>query len=127
VPENGSPPGYTSESLVTPPSALRHPQTWDAPPGWGWAAYLLPHLEEANVGFQLNLDKPIWDPDHANLIRATVPTFLCPSDSGPKGNFVVSDVSGGPLSIAGRLVEVGRSNFVASHGQESCGGNAELP
>src|SRR6186713_1676639 len=32
------PPGYASNSLGSP--AERDPETWDAPPGWGWTAYL---------------------------------------------------------------------------------------
>jgi prepilin-type processing-associated H-X9-DG protein len=34
----------------------------------------------------------------------------------------VTDPLGQPLSIEGRQVELGRSNYVASHGQESCWG-----
>ena len=35
------PPGYRSHSRQSPPPPTRDPQTWDAPPGWGWGAYLL--------------------------------------------------------------------------------------
>jgi hypothetical protein len=48
--------------------------------------------------------------------------FLCPSSSGAVEPFFVADATGDPLIIAGGAVEVGRSHYVASHGQESCWG-----
>ena len=116
------PPGYVSQSTVNPPPATRDPETWDAPPGWGWGAYLLPYLEEANISEQLHLKEPVWFPDHAHVIRTTISTFLCPSSSGQTQPFLVEDASGNPLTIEGTQVEVGRSHYVASHGQESCWG-----
>ncbi|QDU88615.1 Type II secretion system protein G precursor [Pirellulimonas nuda] len=116
------PPGYASLSRTTPPSPLRDPQTWDAPPGWGWTAYLLPYLEETATADQIDYDVPLWAPRHKPAILATIPTLLCPSDPGPKNPFLVVDAAGAPVTIAGTTVEVGRSNYVASHGQESCWG-----
>lgn len=116
------PPGYASNSHVSPPPALRNAETWDAPPGWGWGAFLLPYLEESTVSAQVNYAEPLWDPQFATAIRATISTFLCPTDSGERVAFAVTDPAGNPLLIAGRQVEVGPSNYVASHGQESCWG-----
>ncbi len=50
-------------------------------PGWGWAAMLLPYLEEENLYKQhLHLRVPIDDPEN-ELIRSTaLAVFLCPSD-----------------------------------------------
>lgn len=116
------PPGYATNSLGSPPPAGRDAETWDAPPGWGWAAFLLPHLEETSLSSQIDYSRPIWTPAATELIRTTIATFLCPSDSGERTPFVVTDPSGNPLVIDGRQVEVGPSNYVASHGQESCWG-----
>lgn len=116
------PPGYASRSTESPAPAFRDPQTWDAPPGWGWGAHLLAYLEEGALSQGIDLSEPIWAPDHSLPIRTTIEGFLCPSVSGPKDPFVIADASGGPLSIAGRSVEVARSHYVASHGQESCWG-----
>lgn len=116
------PPGYASNSTVTPPPASRDPATWDAPPGWGWGSYLLPHLEQAAISDQTDREQPLWDPQFQQAINTTVETFLCPSSSGPREPFFVTDPSGNPLSIQGRQIEVGRSHYVASHGQESCWG-----
>jgi prepilin-type N-terminal cleavage/methylation domain-containing protein len=116
------PPGYASNSLAWPPPADRDPSTWDASPGWGWASYLLEHLESATIAQQIDREAPLWRSDYARLIRTTIPTMLCPSDSGEKEPFLVTDPAGEPITLGGRTVEVGRSNYVASHGQESCWG-----
>jgi prepilin-type N-terminal cleavage/methylation domain-containing protein len=113
------PPGYVSNSAS---QTERNAQTWDAPPGWGWGSFLLPYLEESAASEQLNYDRPIWHPNHALIIRNTISSFLCPSDSGVREPFVVTDPTGSPLIIGGGEVTVGRSNYVASHGQESCWG-----
>ncbi|MEM1305508.1 MAG: DUF1559 domain-containing protein, partial [Planctomycetota bacterium] len=123
------PPGYVSNSLTTPADPLRDPDTWDAPPGWGWGSYLLDYLEGGNVTQAIDRELPIWHPDHAPVIRTTLEVFLCPSSSGPREPFLIEQESstngqaGDPLVIDGGTVEVGRSHYVASHGQESCWGD----
>ena len=116
------PPGYASNSLADPPPATRDPSTWDAPPGWGWGAFLLDHIEQAGISLSLHMDEPIWEPDHAALIRASLPVFLCPTSTGPSDPFVITDEGGAPVNLGSGPIEVGRSHYVASHGQESCWG-----
>ncbi len=116
------PSGYDSDSLVVPPPDLRDPVTWDAPPGWGWGALILPFLEESAIASQIDPQEPIWHGQHVEVIRSTIPTFLCPSSSGPRDPFVVTDKLGNPVMLGGGPIEVGRSLYVASHGQESCWG-----
>jgi prepilin-type N-terminal cleavage/methylation domain-containing protein/prepilin-type processing-associated H-X9-DG protein len=120
--QKGLPPGYISNSLAVPVPATRDAATWDAPPGWGWTAFLLPHLEQAGISQQADMEMPLWHPRHTELIRTSIAVLLCPTDSGEREPFLVTDPSGQPLSIEGRQVELGRSNYVASHGQESCWG-----
>jgi prepilin-type N-terminal cleavage/methylation domain-containing protein len=116
------PPGYASNSLASPPSPQRDSQTWDAPPGWGWTAYLLPYLEQSTISTAIDLDEPLWRPEFAPLVGATIQSLLCPTVTGDREPFLVTDPAGNPLTIAGRQVELGRSHYVASHGQESCWG-----
>jgi len=114
------PPGYVSDSTVTPPPPNRDPVTWDASPGWAWGTFLLPHLEQANISLQVHLEEPLWALDHAPLVNVKIPTFLCPSATGGSDPFFLKNESGERLTIDGQQVEVGRSHYVVSHGQEEC-------
>ncbi len=106
------------------PAAYRvDPVTWDAAPGWGWSTMLLPYLELGTTYDGLNLNAPIWDPIQGALITTRHPVFLCPSVSGPSEPVTVVDKTGSPLVIGGRSLELGRSHYLASHGQESCWGD----
>ncbi len=122
---NRFPAGYISHPTNdgTVPSGVRiDPTTWDAAPGWGWAAQLLPYLEQGNVAQSIDQAEPIWAPEYADTIATRLPVFLCPSATGGTEPFAVQDEPGDPLMIAGSEIVVGRSHYVASHGQESCWG-----
>lgn len=103
-------------------SAFIDPLTWDGAPGWGWAAGLLPYFESNSIAAALRYDEPIWSPANEEAIGATIPLMLCPSSTGGDDPFIIRDEMGVPLIIDGRQVRVGRSHYVASHGQESCWG-----
>ncbi|QDT35939.1 DUF1559 domain-containing protein [Stratiformator vulcanicus] len=102
--------------------------TFNTGPGWGWGAMLLPYLEQSTVTANLDFDRNMWDPANAAAIRTRLPVFLCPSSSGGDASFRIEELrasEGDPrvdLSIGGSTIEVGRSHYVASHGQESCWG-----
>src|SRR6476620_6439763 len=49
-------------------------------PGWGWAAYLLPYVEQEPLFRQINFTRDIADPANAAARVTSVPVFLCPSD-----------------------------------------------
>ncbi len=120
------PPGYRSHETSDgsgPSGVFIDSQTWDAAPGWGWGAFLLPFVEAGNVAVGLDFDVPIWNTEHRELIQSQVPVFLCPSSSGPSDPFEVVDAAGSPFSPNGNgPLSLGRSHYVASHGQESCWG-----
>ncbi|HJZ91585.1 MAG TPA: DUF1559 domain-containing protein [Gemmataceae bacterium] len=76
----------------------------DTTPGWGWAAFLLPFLEQDNLYRQINLAQPInGSPAAGQVIHG----FLCPSDPVPPIAFQVPDAFGAtvatvaPASYAG--------------------------
>lgn len=122
---NRFPPGYMSfptNSGVAPDWAQMDPVTWDAGPGWGWSVGLLPFAEGATTVNNLRMDLPIWAPSNEALISITMPMFLCPRASGETAPFIVRDQAGNPLLREGKQVRLGRSHYVASHGQESCWG-----
>jgi len=105
-----------------PSGANIDPETWDAAPGWGWGAMLLPFLEQGNLEDAIDFRQPIWAAANADAVTTKLEVFLCPSSSGGDEEFVVQDESGNPLVIGGSQVRLARSNYVASHGQESCWG-----
>jgi len=120
------PPGYTSTETrdgTVPAGEFIDPATWDASPGWGWGAYLLPYIEGQNIDDTLDVNLPLWDARHRDAIQTQIPTFLCPSSSGSHEPFDVVDAAGNPYSPdAVNPLTLGRSHYVASHGQESCWG-----
>lgn len=118
------PAGYISQSLDSPPRPDRDPVTWDAGPGWGWAAQLLPYLEETALGNQLQMQsgESLWAADNKTLVASTIPGFLCPESSGPTEPFMATTTAGSPVNFGTGPIMLGRSHYVASHGQESCWG-----
>ena len=119
------PAGYYSFPAVggTAPFGVHHdPSTWDAAPGWGWSAMLLPYIEQGNAVHALDFRRPVWDPGHLNVIKTRFAVMLCPASTGVDDPLIVNDNTGSPLSIGSGPIELGRSHYVASHGQESCWG-----
>jgi prepilin-type N-terminal cleavage/methylation domain-containing protein/prepilin-type processing-associated H-X9-DG protein len=84
------PPGY----LATGPYS---DGATDTSPGWGWSAFLLPHLEQDNVYRQLNFAQPLQT---SAGIQTMLKVFLCPSDVPPLAPFTVSDAVGTPVALA---------------------------
>src|SRR5438552_1586910 len=64
------PPGYTAAAAYSDGAT-------DTAPGWGWAAYLLPYLEQAPLFRQIDFTRPIQGQAAA---QAVLPLLLCPSD-----------------------------------------------
>ncbi|WP_020473272.1 DUF1559 domain-containing protein [Zavarzinella formosa] len=100
------PPGYVSNSDASGN---------DTGPGWGWAAHLLPQMEQDNVFRLIDLTQPIEAPASAQGRIVLVKTYLCPSDNPPAQAFPV-----GPRSATGQLTSttctVAPSNYVGNYG-----------
>ena len=82
---NSFPMGFNSRSLTTDGDGLG--------PGWGWAAYLLPYLEQDALHRKIDFNRDITDPYHAQTRTTSLPGFLCPSDSPPSPTFTVAGVA----------------------------------
>lgn len=113
---------YATNNGSAPADVQMDPVTWDAGPGWGWGAALLPYAEGNAFTDNLRFDRPVWDAINHEAISETLPMFLCPSSSGGDEPFTVRGEDGQTLAIDGQTVRLGRSHYVASHGQESCWG-----
>ena len=70
----------------------------DTGPGWGWAAALLPYLEQQPLFAQINLTLPIEAPQNAAPRMTAVKSYLCPADTAPVTLAV------GPCSASGQLI-----------------------
>lgn len=65
------------------------PEGWTGPtaeeaPGWGWAAQILPYLEQNTLYERIDRNRAIADPFHDPVRQFVVPTFICPSDAFDK-------------------------------------------
>ena len=120
------PPGFSSTPTrdgTVASDIYVDPVTWNAAPGWGWGAHLLSFLEGHNVKDRLDFNAPIWAASHLESIQSQLPVFLCPSSSGDDRPFLIADETGNSYSPEGTgPIVLGRSHYVASHGQESAWG-----
>jgi prepilin-type N-terminal cleavage/methylation domain-containing protein/prepilin-type processing-associated H-X9-DG protein len=86
------PPGYASG--VNPSNGD------DTGPGWGWAAFLLPHVEQPPLFAQINVTQPITAPAHAAARTTPVAVYKCPADQYPATAPVGVLSSSGPMTTA---------------------------
>lgn len=77
----------------------------DLGPGWGWAAQLLPFIEQQNLHSQIRFSLDIADPSNAFPRVHRPKLFLCPSDDAPD-----------TFLTPGNSVEVAHSNYVGLFG-----------
>lgn len=113
---------YATRTGASPAWAAMDPDTWDAAPGWGWAALILPFMEQSSLSNSLNMQRPVWDAAHRQLVTTKLPGLLCPSVSADTEAFTVRGEDGSPLLRYGTPIMLGRAHYVANHGQESCWG-----
>ena len=69
----------------------------DTTAGWGWASYILPHVEQDNLFRQLNLKLPV---QNSVAIQTVLKSYLCPSDLVPPAAFAVPDAFGTTIALA---------------------------
>lgn len=78
-------------------------------PGWGWAAQLLPYLEQENLYRMIDFTVDITHPRHAIVRVTSLPIFRCPSDDGPERISI-------PGEDGGIICEVAFANYVGMGG-----------
>src|SRR5262249_20947469 len=104
------PPGYIDGN--TDPNST--PDN-DVGPGWGWAAFLLPYVEQTNVYNQINFSQPVGSGVNAQVSQLPLTIFQCPSDAYVDPQ--VLNVSNSNFSI---IAQVAQANYVACNGWEEC-------
>jgi prepilin-type N-terminal cleavage/methylation domain-containing protein/prepilin-type processing-associated H-X9-DG protein len=86
----GFPPGYRASMPYVDGSN-------DTSPGWGWGAFILPHLEEMPLYRRLDFNQPV---ENSTFIQNRVKVYLCPADLIPDGPVGVPDAFGNTLALA---------------------------
>lgn len=125
------PPGSVLPRIFTPypPTAIDNRAKTA---GWTWSTFILPFIEQtamydATVAIQPVMGRAVVDPNMRRFLQTPLPTFRCPSDSGPALNEAPAEshfryglevagidwfVDG---SVAGPRVPVATSNYVGMH------------
>jgi len=84
------PPGYAAVASYSDGAT-------DTTPGWGWAAFVLPYLEQDNLYRQIDFRQPI---PLSSAAQTSIKLYLCPSDPTPAGPFPVPDAFGKAVALA---------------------------
>jgi prepilin-type N-terminal cleavage/methylation domain-containing protein/prepilin-type processing-associated H-X9-DG protein len=101
---------YHDTYKTFPPGYLAIANYPDTTPGWGWAAFLLPYLEQENLYRQIDFKQPI---EKSSAIQMPLTIFLCPSDPTTPPEFVVTDGTLSPVCMAAP------SSYAATVGQDA--------
>jgi prepilin-type N-terminal cleavage/methylation domain-containing protein/prepilin-type processing-associated H-X9-DG protein len=78
-------------------------------PGWGWAALLLPFIEQDNLAQQINFNLPVEDPSNLTARTTILKLYVCPSDRST-GLFTVYDKNNM------QLAQAATNSYAACHG-----------
>lgn len=60
-------------------------------PGWGWAAVLLPHMEQSSLYSQINLTQPISSEQNREARILSLNVYRCPSESAANRTFTIAE------------------------------------
>src|SRR5690348_692803 len=103
------PPGYTDGNN----DPNRTPDA-DVGPGWGWAAYLLPPLEQGNLYNRINFSQPVGMGVNAQVSQQNLTLFQCPSDPYQQPVQVYDSNFSSPIAT------VAHANYVGCSGWLEC-------
>jgi prepilin-type N-terminal cleavage/methylation domain-containing protein/prepilin-type processing-associated H-X9-DG protein len=112
------PPGYLDRN--TDPNST--PDN-DQGPGWGWASFLLPFLEQQNLFKQINFNQTVGTGSNVAICQQQLAIFQCPSDPYQQ-TFPVYD-----STFSTPVAWLAHGNYVGCNGWEECfngaGGNPQ--
>ena len=81
----------------------------DVGPGWGWASFILPYIEQGNLYNQINFNQGVGVGSNTAVSQTPLSMFQCPSDSYQQ-NFTVWPTN----------VVVAHGNYVGCNGWREC-------
>lgn len=99
------PPGYQSNVAA---------DGSDTGPGWGWAAFILPQMEQQTLFASIQFSQPIEAPINAGPRVTTIKSYLCPSDSAPATWPATTYNSAG--TVTSTICDVASANYVGVYG-----------
>jgi prepilin-type N-terminal cleavage/methylation domain-containing protein/prepilin-type processing-associated H-X9-DG protein len=91
----------------------------DTGPGWGWAAMLLPQMEQKPLFDAINFNLPIEAPASQTSRLVLIGGFLCPSDSVPPSWLATMRDAGGVATQS--ICQVVSANYVGMYGTSDPG------
>jgi prepilin-type N-terminal cleavage/methylation domain-containing protein/prepilin-type processing-associated H-X9-DG protein len=110
------PPGYI-DGNTNPDSTPDN----DVGPGWGWASFLLPYLEQQNLYNQIDFTQSVTVGRNVALSQQSLKSFQCPTDNLQAPVPVYDSTFTTPIAT------VAHANYVGCNGWEECfngaGGN----
>jgi prepilin-type N-terminal cleavage/methylation domain-containing protein len=107
------PPGYV-DGNTNPASTPDN----DVGPGWGWAAHVLPFIEQGNVYNRINLNQGVGLGSNIAISQQPLEIYQCPSDPLQQA-FPVYD-----SSFTTPIVILAHGNYVGNNGWEEVFNNA---
>lgn len=80
-------------------------------PGWGWAALILPYLEQKPLADQIDYQQSVAGVNYASVRTTIIPTYVCPSDSNTGVFTILNDLN----TAAG---DAATNSYAACYGQQ---------
>jgi prepilin-type N-terminal cleavage/methylation domain-containing protein/prepilin-type processing-associated H-X9-DG protein len=118
--------GYHNVKGSFPPAfwceTLNLPEVEFCSPGWGWASYILPHMDQGPLADQLQWNYAVEDPQNAASRTQPVKSYTCPSDINT-GLFMVWSQYNHKLVFAATNSYAACYGFGGSIGEASAQGN----
>jgi prepilin-type N-terminal cleavage/methylation domain-containing protein/prepilin-type processing-associated H-X9-DG protein len=109
------PPGYVDGNTVAASNA-----TFDVGPSWGWAAYILPYLDETNTWSQINFRVAVGTGTNTTVSQQALPMYQCPSDPLQQAFGVLNWNN----NFSSTICTVAHANYVGCNGWVECLANA---
>jgi prepilin-type N-terminal cleavage/methylation domain-containing protein/prepilin-type processing-associated H-X9-DG protein len=121
------PPGY-SDGNTNPSSTPDN----DVGPGWGWAAFLLPYIEQDNLYARINFGQPVGTGVNTQVSLQPLTIYQCPSDPYQQAFPVYNSAFTTPIATLAHGNYVGNNGWVevfnnAGGGYQGGVGNDGLP
>ena len=90
----------------------------DVGPGWGWACFLLPYLEQSNVYNQIDFSVGVGVGVNVQICQTQLTIFQCPSDPNQQNVIIYDSSFGNPIAT------VAHGNYIGCNGWVECFSNA---